>query len=166
MIRHPKVAEAVAPIAGRFKVLRIEVGGLQMPLRQIITLQLERFLEKLGVDYTFPTADKELNNKDSFEEMMAAFGEKFPDQGLAKAFAPLHPAAGVLDQGLTPKAFRAHQNPAVGVFEESINPDGALAHGCKGRTTRSISRLPGGPWGRSTVQPRAASARRTTPWAQ
>lgn len=82
MIRHPKVAEAVAPIAGRFKVLRIEVGGLQMPLRQIITLQLERFLEKIGVDYTFPTADKELNNKDSFEEMMAAFGEKFPDQGV------------------------------------------------------------------------------------
>ncbi len=82
MIRHPKVAEAVAPIAGRFKVLRIEVGGLQMPLRQIITLQLERFLEKLGVDYTFPTAEKELNNKDSFEEMMAAFGEKFPDQGV------------------------------------------------------------------------------------
>lgn len=82
MIRHAKVAEAVAPIAGRFKVLRIEVGGLQMPLRQIITLQLERFLEKLGVDYTFPTADKELNNKDSFEEMMAAFGEKFPDQGV------------------------------------------------------------------------------------
>ena len=82
MIRHPKVAEAVAPIAGRFKVLRIEVGGLQMPLRQIITLQLERFLEKIGVDYTFPTADKELNNKHSFEEMMAAFGEKFPDQGV------------------------------------------------------------------------------------
>ena len=82
MIRHPKVAEAVAPIAGRFKVLRIEVGGLQMPLRQIITLQLERFLDKLGVDYTFPTADKELNNKDSFEEMMAAFAEKFPDQGM------------------------------------------------------------------------------------
>ena len=63
-------------------MLRIEVGGLQMPLRQIITLQLERFLEKIGVDYTFPTADKELNNKDSFEEMMAAFAEKFPDQGV------------------------------------------------------------------------------------
>jgi hypothetical protein len=43
---------------------------------------LKRFLEKLGVDYTFPTADKELNNKDSFEEMMAAFAEKFPDQGV------------------------------------------------------------------------------------
>jgi hypothetical protein len=82
MIRHAKVAEAVAPIAGRFKVLRIEVGGLEMPLRQIITQQLERFLEKLGVSYTFPAADQELNNKESFEEMMAAFGEKFPNQGV------------------------------------------------------------------------------------
>jgi hypothetical protein len=77
-----KVAKAVAPIAGRFKVLRIEVGGLEMSLRQIITQQLERFLEKLGVSYTFPAADQELDNKASFEEMMAAFGEKFPSQGV------------------------------------------------------------------------------------
>lgn len=82
MIRHTKVAEAVAPIAGRFKVLRIEVGGLESSLRHIITKHIEEFLGKLGVDYTFPTADKELNNKDSFEEMMAAFGEKFPGQGV------------------------------------------------------------------------------------
>ena len=82
MIRHPKVVDAVASIAGQFKVLRIEIGGLQMPLRHIITQQIEHFLKKLGVDYTFPTADQELNNKDSFEEMMAAFGEKFPNQGL------------------------------------------------------------------------------------
>ncbi len=82
MIRHPKVVDAVASVAGRFKVLRVEVGGLEMPLRQVITQQLERFLKKLGVDFTFPSADQELNNKDSFEEMMAAFGEKFPNQGL------------------------------------------------------------------------------------
>lgn len=82
MIRHPRVVDAVASIAGQFKVLRIEVGGLEMPLRQIITQQIERFLKKLGVDFTFPAADQELNNKDSFEEMMAAFGEKFPNQGL------------------------------------------------------------------------------------
>ena len=82
MIRHAKVAKAVTPIAGRFKVLRIEVGGLEMPLRQVITQQLERFLEKLGVNYSFPAADQELNNKESFEEMMAAFGEKFPSHGV------------------------------------------------------------------------------------
>lgn len=82
MIRHPKVAEAVASIAGKFKVLRIEVGGLEMPLRQVITQQLERFLDKLGVSYSFPPADQELNNKESLEEMMAAFHEVYPDQGL------------------------------------------------------------------------------------
>ncbi|WP_295405967.1 DUF6079 family protein [uncultured Thiocystis sp.] len=82
MIRHPKVATAVASVAGRFKVLRIEVGGLEMPLRQIITQKIERFLETLGVHYSFPTADQELDNKRSFEEMMTAFGETFPDHGL------------------------------------------------------------------------------------
>ena len=81
-LRHPKVAEAVQAIAGKFKVLRVEVGGLQMPLRQIITQHLERFLEKHGIAFQFPAADQELSNKDSFEEMMAVFGEKFPNQGL------------------------------------------------------------------------------------
>ncbi len=82
MIRNPQVAEAVASIAGRFKVLRIEVGGLEMPLRQVITQQLERFLDKLGVSYSFPAANQELNNKESLEEMMAAFHEVYPDHGL------------------------------------------------------------------------------------
>lgn len=82
MIRHPRVVEAVASIAGRFKVLRVELGGSEMPLRQFITQQIERFLAKLGVSYTFPSASQELNNKESFEEMMTAFGEKYPDQGV------------------------------------------------------------------------------------
>jgi hypothetical protein len=82
MIRHPKVAEAAASIAGKFKVLRIEVGGLEMPLRQIITRRLQEFLANLGVNYTFPTADQELDNKHSFEEMMGAFDDVYPGQGI------------------------------------------------------------------------------------
>jgi hypothetical protein len=82
MIRHPKVAEAAASIAGKFKVLRIEVGGLEMPLRQIITRRLQEFLANLGVNYTFPTADEELDNKHSFEEMMGAFEDVYPGQGI------------------------------------------------------------------------------------
>ena len=82
MIRHPKVAEAVAPIAGRFKVLRIEVGGLEMPLRQIITRKLEGFLKELGINFAFPSAADELDNKASLDAMMAAFHEVYPDQGL------------------------------------------------------------------------------------
>lgn len=81
MIRHPKVAEAAGAIAGKFKVHRIEISS-QMSLRDIITQQLEVFLDKHGVSYSFPPADKVINNKAAFEEMMAAFAEVHPNHGV------------------------------------------------------------------------------------
>jgi len=81
MIRHPKVAKAAGAIAGKFKVHRIEISS-QMTLRDIITQQLELFLEKHGVSYAFPMADKVVNNKAAFEEMMAAFTEVHPKHGV------------------------------------------------------------------------------------
>lgn len=81
MIRHPKVAEAATAIAGKFKVHRIEISS-QMSLRDIITQQLELFLEKHGISYSFPPADKVVNNKAAFEEMMAAFAEVHPNHGV------------------------------------------------------------------------------------
>jgi hypothetical protein len=81
MVRHPKVAEAAREIAGKFKVHRIEISS-QMSLRDIITQQLEVFLEKHGVSFSFPPADKVINNKAAFEEMMAAFAEVHPNHGV------------------------------------------------------------------------------------
>ena len=81
LIQHPKVAEAAEAIAGKFKVHRIEISS-QMSLRDIITQQLELFLENNGVSYTFPPADKVTNNKAAFEEMMAAFAEVHPNHGV------------------------------------------------------------------------------------
>ena len=81
MIRHPKVAEAADAIAGKFKVHRIEISS-QMSLRDIITQQLEVFLDKHGVSYSFPPADKVINNKAAFEEMMAAFVDVHPNHGV------------------------------------------------------------------------------------
>jgi hypothetical protein len=78
MIRHPKVAEAVAPIAGRFKVLRIEVSSCRCRCARSSPSSLSASSKRSASDYTFPTADKELNNKDSFEEMMAAFARNSP----------------------------------------------------------------------------------------
>lgn len=80
-IHHPKVAEAAVAIAGKFKVHRIEVSS-QMSLRDIITHELERFLAKHEVSYAFPPADQVVNNKASFEEMMAAFDEVNPGKGV------------------------------------------------------------------------------------
>jgi hypothetical protein len=81
MIRHPKVAEAADAIAGKFKVHRIEISS-QMSLRDIITQQLELFLDKHGISFSFPPADQVVNNKASFEEMMTAFNDKYPDHGV------------------------------------------------------------------------------------
>ncbi|OYV51921.1 MAG: ATPase [Acidocella sp. 20-58-15] len=81
LIRHAKVAEAASAIAGKFKVHRIEISS-QMSLRDIITQQLEIFLQKHGVRYSFPPADKVVNNKAAFEEMMAAFTDVHPKHGV------------------------------------------------------------------------------------
>jgi hypothetical protein len=82
LIRHPKVAAAAAAaIAGKFKVHRIEISS-QMSLRDIITQELEVFLQKHGVSYAFPPVEKVVNNKSAFEEMMAAFTEVYPNHGV------------------------------------------------------------------------------------
>ena len=81
-ITHPEVAGAAARIAGRFHVVRTEIGATRMPLRDILTRELENRLEALGVRYEFPAVDEVPNTKDCFAEMMAAFHERFPDHGL------------------------------------------------------------------------------------
>lgn len=76
------VAEAAKQIAGKFKVIRAEIGSTEMPLRGIITLILEEHLGKWGIDFQFPPASQIVSNKPSFEDMMKAFNAQFPDQGL------------------------------------------------------------------------------------
>ncbi len=78
----PRVAEAAVKIGGRFKVVRSEIGSSTMSLRDIITSVLEEYLSEQGVPYAFPPGDKVRENKSSFEEMMAAFHQQFPDHGL------------------------------------------------------------------------------------
>jgi predicted ATPase len=76
------VAEAAASIAGRFKVIRTEIGSTTMSLRNILVAELETNLAALGVDYRFPLSDQIPNNKGAFEAMMAAFHARYPDHGL------------------------------------------------------------------------------------
>lgn len=81
-LTNESVREAAGPIAGKFKVVRIEIGSVTMGLRDIITKNLERTLKEWDVNYEFPDADKITENKTSFEDLMAVFEEKFPGQGL------------------------------------------------------------------------------------
>jgi len=76
------VSSAAGKISGRFKVVRTEIGATTMSLRGILVAELEEHLAAMGVSYSFPPADKVSNNKRSFEKMMTAFHQEYPDHGL------------------------------------------------------------------------------------
>jgi len=81
-VNHADVRDAAQKIAGRFKVIRTEIGATTMSLRDILVAELEESLEALGVDYSFPDAGSISSHKRAFEDLMAKFGEVFPDHGL------------------------------------------------------------------------------------
>ena len=76
------VRQAAQTIAGRFKVIRTEIGATTMSLCDILVAELEEHLEKLGVSYVFPEASTISSHKGAFEDMMAKFGGAYPEHGL------------------------------------------------------------------------------------
>ena len=81
-LSHKGVRDATSQIAGRFKVIRTEIGATTMSLRDILVAELEECLEKIGVDYVFPPANTITSHKRAFEDMMTKFGHIFPEHGL------------------------------------------------------------------------------------
>lgn len=81
-VKHIGVRDAASQIAGRFKVIRTEIGATTMSLRDILVAELEEHLETLGVDYVFPAAGTITSHKRAFEDMMTKFGDVFPEHGL------------------------------------------------------------------------------------
>ena len=82
-LRNKSVRDAAAAIAGKFQVIRCELGAVTTPLRTIFANKLQEFLDENGIDFAIPAADAGLpNNKGWIEDMMAAFHQKFPDHGL------------------------------------------------------------------------------------
>lgn len=81
-ISNQAVADVSKKIAGRFKVIRTEIGSTEMSLRGILTVELEEKLSEIGVEYDFPPADSVINNKRAIEEMMVRFHKVYPDHGL------------------------------------------------------------------------------------
>ncbi|MCF7967519.1 MAG: DUF6079 family protein [Methylobacter tundripaludum] len=81
-LNHSGVAESAKQIAGRFKVIRTEIGATTMSLRDILVAELEENLDKLGVDYVFPELSTITSHKRAFENMMEKFGQVYPEHGL------------------------------------------------------------------------------------
>ncbi|MDR5897681.1 DUF6079 family protein [Halomonas vilamensis] len=81
-LNHDDVRDAAEKVAGRFKVIRTEIGATTMSLRDILVGELEEHLENIGVEYVFPKAGTISSHKRAFEDMMAKFGEIYPEHGL------------------------------------------------------------------------------------
>jgi len=80
-LKNQKFAEYIKPIAGRFEVLRIEIGAVRTSLRDIITMELEKDLAKRGISYRFPAEDTITSNKDALNDMMSRFEEVYGNKG-------------------------------------------------------------------------------------
>jgi predicted ATPase len=81
-LQNPQVVQSAVPIAGKFKVIRTELGSTTMDLREFVISQLEEALFEWGIEFQFPSRDKIPNHKGVFEGMMIAFQQQFPDKGL------------------------------------------------------------------------------------
>ena len=81
-LNHSDARASASPVAGRFKVVRTEIGATTMSLRDILVAELEEKLEKIGVKYVFPDLGSISSHKRAFEDMMEQFGSVYPDQGL------------------------------------------------------------------------------------
>lgn len=88
-VRNDTIREKSDHIAGKFKVIRSEIGAVRMGLRDIVITEIEKGLKNMGVSYTFPSAEHITNNKDSIIEMMIKFQETYPDKGLIFALDEL-----------------------------------------------------------------------------
>lgn len=81
LAQNEKFRTAARPVAGKFEVLRIEIGSTEASLRTIITNNIEQDLARRGIIYKFPDVGNITNNKDALVAMMAAFAGKYADKG-------------------------------------------------------------------------------------
>jgi energy-coupling factor transporter ATP-binding protein EcfA2 len=82
VVKDKDVAKAAKAIAGKFKVVRLEIPATKKSLRNIICGRLEDFMSNEGLSFDFPDELHIDSNKDDLSSMMAQFNEKYPDHGL------------------------------------------------------------------------------------
>lgn len=80
-LNNKKFAESVKIIAGKFEVLRIEIGASKMSLRNIILTKVKQDFAERGLSFDFPDEKDIITNKDTLSKMMEIFASKYPDRG-------------------------------------------------------------------------------------
>lgn len=80
-LQNPKFAESMTAVAGKFEILRIEIGGVTMSLREIIFGFIHDDFKTRGISFEVPDFNKVKDNKKLIKDMMMAFNEKYPEKG-------------------------------------------------------------------------------------
>lgn len=80
-LKSKKFSKHMERIAGKFEVLRIELGAVDNSLRNIIIKEIEEDLEARGINFKFPKSSTLTNNKGALEAMMNVFESKYPNKG-------------------------------------------------------------------------------------
>ena len=80
-VKNQRFADDVKRIAGKFEVLRMEIGGVTMPLRDIICTYIEDDFAERGIDFKMPDLDTVIDNKALIRNIMMAFDTKYPGKG-------------------------------------------------------------------------------------
>lgn len=79
LVHESKAKKDLKAIAGKFKVLRFELGNTES-LWEVITFRIENYLSELGINFSFD-GHGALPYFDKIKLMMAEFEEKFPNKG-------------------------------------------------------------------------------------
>ena len=80
-LQNKKFSKEMERIAGKFEVLRIEIGSTTMSLRNIVLNRIAQDFNKRDLVFTFPKDGEIINNKDVLESMMEIFLSKYPEKG-------------------------------------------------------------------------------------
>ena len=81
-LNHNTVKDHATKIAGKFKVIRVEIGAVTASLRDILVREIQEVFKDWGITYKFPSAHNITGNKDSLIEAVGLFQEKYPDTGI------------------------------------------------------------------------------------
>ncbi len=79
MLNDEKPKKDLKSIAGKFKVLRFELGNTES-LWEVVTFQIENYLKTIGINFSFDGHGPK-PYYDKLQLMMAEFEEEFPDKG-------------------------------------------------------------------------------------
>lgn len=80
-IHNQNFANRMKSVAGKFEVLRLEIGGVKMTLYDIIFDYIEEDFQRRGINFKKPDYSTVRDNKKVIRQMMEAFNHKYPDKG-------------------------------------------------------------------------------------